>query len=89
MRTTTEQPKPQVNTAKIGRLRQTLRLSFRKAGAAAGISGSTWHNIESGYRQPSPEVLERIAEVLQVTPESLLHGQGVRQPNTSGSRADG
>lgn len=53
-------------------LRLRYGLSAAEAASRARISYPTWRTIEAGTRWPSAEVLERVAEVLHVSPGVLL-----------------
>ena len=50
------------------------RLSQGQVARAAGIDHSTVSRLESGSRQPSPEMLDRLAAVFGCTPGDLHAG---------------
>jgi transcriptional regulator with XRE-family HTH domain len=53
--------------------RQSLELSLSKAGELADVDRTYWRRLEDGeYQDPSPRVLARVAEVLDVRPTDLF-----------------
>lgn len=56
----------------LKRLRESGGLTADSVAKAAGISAITVRKIESCQRWPSPDVLERIAVALDVTPAELI-----------------
>lgn len=64
-------PPKRVNTSKIKRVRELRRLTQAYMAMKLGIEQSTYSRIESGDIAPGAERLERIAALLNVTPEDL------------------
>ena len=60
----------------IRRQRELAELSMRQLAAMAGISGPYLSQIERGLRDPSAEVLDALADSLQIPP----HCSGSRRP---------
>jgi transcriptional regulator with XRE-family HTH domain len=59
---------------KIKLYREKLGLTQEELGEKAGITGSPRqriHQIESGYREPSPQILRSICEAMATTPGEL------------------
>lgn len=54
-------------------LREGKGLTQEQAALQAGMTGSYWGYLERGERNPSLSVVSKIADVLQVKPEILLH----------------
>jgi len=56
----------------IARLRKKKGLSQYALAHKIGVSQTTIYVWEYGYRQPAPEDVERLAEVLKVSPDEIL-----------------
>lgn len=56
----------------IHRRRTGMGLSQRALGSAAGVSAAFVSQVEHGHRQPSLDVLQRLAEALDTVPAGLL-----------------
>lgn len=62
-----------VESSKIKRLREKLRLSQEKLARLADVSNNTIINIEAGKQQnPTVETLTKIAKALNVPIEDLI-----------------
>jgi transcriptional regulator with XRE-family HTH domain len=61
-----------VNGAKIKRLRSVKGLTQVQLGELVGISPKMIHFIEKGFRNPTANVLKRIADVLGVKLDELF-----------------
>jgi transcriptional regulator with XRE-family HTH domain len=59
----------------IKNFRKELKMSAAKLSAEAGISKSYLDYIESGMREPQPEVLAKIAAVLDIEPSVFIEIQ--------------
>lgn len=64
----------------LRRLRDKKQLQQKELAAAVGISPSALCNYENGDREPSLEVVGRLADALDVTIDALL---GREQPQTA------
>src|ERR1700704_4074258 len=60
--------------------RNVLDMSLRELEAATGIERGALSRIENGSRQPSPELMQRIAEALRVDYEDLYAVSGISLP---------
>lgn len=60
--------------------RGVVGLSLRQLEEATGIERGALSRIENGSRQPSPELLQRIAEALRVDYEDLYAVSGISLP---------
>jgi transcriptional regulator with XRE-family HTH domain len=60
--------------------RDVLDMSLRELEAATGIERGSLSRIENGSRQPSPELLQRIAEALRIDYEDLYAVSGISRP---------
>ena len=73
-----QQRRPSNHSRAVGELirrqRELAELSMRQLAAMAGISNPYLSQIERGLRAPSDEVIEAIAESLQLSAD-LLRGQ--------------
>ncbi|MEY9845866.1 helix-turn-helix domain-containing protein [Streptacidiphilus sp. MAP5-3] len=67
---------PDIVGARIAAARKLKRLDQAELAAAAHVSTSTIKKIEQGSRYPSDQVLECIADALDVDPEQLLGSAG-------------
>lgn len=56
----------------IRRLRKEKGLSQRKLAIELNVTHVAIHNFEKEKRQPSIEMLERLAEILETTPAKLV-----------------
>lgn len=66
----------------LGRARATRRLSFEAASRSAKISQGYLHKLESGQvDNPSPHVLQRLGEVLEVPYGRLMELAGYLLPS--------
>ncbi|RAG81766.1 transcriptional regulator [Streptacidiphilus pinicola] len=63
---------PDTVGARIAAARRLKRLDQAELAAAAHVSTSTIKKIEQGSRRPSDQVLEAVADALDVDPEQLL-----------------
>jgi transcriptional regulator with XRE-family HTH domain len=61
----------------IRRQRELSEVSMRQFAALAGISNPYLSQIERGVRAPSEQVLQSIADALQVSAETLYEQAGV------------
>ena len=57
---------------RLRELREEADLSLRELAREVNVSAAFMSDIELGKRYPSDEVLERLARVLQTTPDELL-----------------
>lgn len=64
----------------IRRQRELNRLTLRQFAALAGISNPYLSQIERGLRMPSPEVVQAIARLLEVSAEELYVEAGLPHP---------
>lgn len=58
----------------IKELRENKNLTQGELGAIIGISGKTISNYEKGDRQPSLEIVSKLAEFFDVTSDYLITG---------------
>ena len=54
-------------------LRTEKRMGIRELGRALGVSAMHISNLEKGKSMPSPELVEKIAQVLEGDLDELLH----------------
>jgi transcriptional regulator with XRE-family HTH domain len=54
-------------------LRTDKRMGIRELGRALGVSAMHISNLEKGKSMPSPELVEKIAQVLEGDLDELLH----------------
>jgi transcriptional regulator with XRE-family HTH domain len=75
---------PSESTGQLGEYirqrRGELHLSLRGLETATGIQRGALSRIENGSRQPSPELLQRLAEALQLDYEDLYAVGGISRP---------
>lgn len=64
----------------IRQRRGVIEMSLRELETATGIERGALSRIENGSRQPSPELLQRIAEALRVDYEDLYAVSGISLP---------
>lgn len=57
--------------------RKQAELSLRKLAALAGVSNPYLSQIERGLRRPSAEILQRVAEALAISAETLYVKAGI------------
>ena len=57
----------------INELREEKRISIRDLGRRTDVSGMHISNIEKGKVNASPELVAKIAEVLEANADELLH----------------
>jgi transcriptional regulator with XRE-family HTH domain len=70
----------------IRRQRELSAMSMREFAKAAGISNPYLSQIERGLRAPSEQVLQGIAEALQVSAETLREQAGLDRHREAPSR---
>ncbi len=58
---------------RIKELREEKRISIRELGRRTDVSGMHISNIEKGKVNASPELVAKIAEVLEANADELLH----------------
>lgn len=61
----------------IRQQRTSAQLSLRKLARMADVSDPYLSQIERGLRRPSADILQRVAEALQVSAESLYYQAGL------------
>ncbi len=61
-----------VDSDKIQRLREERVLSQRELARLAGITHTTYWNLEHGFREARPKTIRKVAEALGVEPKQLL-----------------
>lgn len=59
--------------ARVLALRTEKRMGIRELGRAVDVSAMHISNLEKGKSMPSPELVEKIAEVLEGNLDELLH----------------
>jgi transcriptional regulator with XRE-family HTH domain len=65
----------------VRRERERCNLSLRELARRVGIQASYLHGLEAGrFRQPSPEVIQRIARALDIRYSDLFALTGYRIP---------
>ncbi|GAA3890341.1 hypothetical protein GCM10022243_64030 [Saccharothrix violaceirubra] len=72
---------PPINRHKLRRLRITSGRTVTALAREAGCTKGAVSAIENGYRRPSPNLLVRLAEVLDCQPGDLL----LDEPQTAAS----
>jgi transcriptional regulator with XRE-family HTH domain len=68
--------------------RRLVRLSLRQAAELAKVSNAYLSQIERGIYRPSAKVLSRLADVLQVSAETLYQKAGFLHEDAAGERRD-
>lgn len=63
--------------------RRDGHLSLRKLADLAGVSNPYLSQIERGLRKPSAEILQQIANALQISAETLYVQAGILEPRDS------
>lgn len=70
-----------VAAAKVGAFirqqRTSAQLSLRKLASMAGVSDPYLSQVERGLRKPSADILQRVAEALRISAESLYYQAGM------------
>lgn len=61
----------------IRQQRTAAQLSVRKLARMAGVSDPYLSQIERGLRKPSADILQRLAEALRISAESLYYQAGM------------
>jgi transcriptional regulator with XRE-family HTH domain len=61
----------------IRQQRTTAQLSLRKLARMADVSDPYLSQIERGLRRPSADILQRLAEALRISAESLYYQAGI------------
>lgn len=64
--------------------RNTAQLSLRTLAERAGISNPYLSQIERGLRRPSADILQRVAEALRISAESLYVQAGILEERRGG-----
>jgi transcriptional regulator with XRE-family HTH domain len=62
----------EVDSEKLKRLREEMVLSQRELARLAGITHTTYWNLEHGFREARPKTIRKVAEALGVEPKQLL-----------------
>ncbi len=60
------------------------RLSLRRMSEIAGISNPYLSQIERGLRQPSAEILQKLAKAMAISAETLYIRAGILEDNRDG-----
>jgi transcriptional regulator with XRE-family HTH domain len=61
--------------------REVARMSVRRLATLAGVSNPYLSQIERGLRKPSAEILQQIAQALQISAATLYERAGFLNPN--------
>lgn len=61
----------------IRQQRTAAQLSVRKLAGMAGVSDPYLSQIERGLRKPSADILQRLAEALRISAESMYYQAGM------------
>ncbi|HKH88642.1 MAG TPA: helix-turn-helix transcriptional regulator [Acidimicrobiales bacterium] len=64
--------------------REMARMSLRRMSEIAGISNPYLSQIERGLRQPSAEILQKLAKALAISAETLYIRAGILDDNREG-----
>lgn len=64
---------------RLKELRKARKLSQEDLGKVINISGRNISYLEAGERSPSPEILNKLADVFDVSVDYLLGRSGLRQ----------
>jgi transcriptional regulator with XRE-family HTH domain len=64
--------------------RKTAQLSLRTLARRAGISNPYLSQIERGLRRPSADILQRVADALRISAESLYVQAGILEERRGG-----
>ena len=64
--------------------RKTAQLSLRTLAERAGISNPYLSQIERGLRRPSADILQRVADALRISAESLYVQAGILEERRGG-----
>ena len=70
--------------AYIREQRNTAQLSLRTLAQRAGISNPYLSQIERGLRRPSADILQRVADALRISAESLYVQAGILEERRGG-----
>ncbi len=62
----------EIDSDKLQRLREEKVLSQRELARLAGITHTTYWNLEHGFREARPKTIRKVAEALGVEPKQLL-----------------
>jgi len=62
----------EVDSEKLKRLREEMVLSQRELARLAGITHTTYWNLEHGFREARPKTIRKVAEALGVEPRELI-----------------
>jgi len=80
---------PQTFGGYLRSLRRKRRLSQRRLGMLTGVSTSYVSMIESGFRNPSPRVLRKLAPAYGIPAKELLQEAGfVAEPEVAGYESE-
>ena len=66
----------------IKKLREDKELSINQLALYSDVSAAHISRIERGLREPSPDILKKIAEALKISYENLMTVAGYLDPNT-------
>jgi len=66
----------------IKKIREEKELSINQLALYSNVSAAHISRIERGLREPSPEILKKISEVLKVPYEELMKVAGYLEPDT-------
>ena len=83
-----EQSLPESLGEIVRRQRELSELSMRQFAALAGISNPYLSQIERGLREPSDQVAEAIAKVLQTSVDALYKEAGIDEDQPESAVAD-
>jgi transcriptional regulator with XRE-family HTH domain len=61
----------EVDSEKLKRLREEMVLSQRELARLAGITHTTYWNLEHGFREARPKTIRKVAEALGIEPNGL------------------
>ena len=64
--------------------RKTAQMSLRSLAARAGISNPYLSQIERGLRRPSADILQRVADALRISAETLYVQAGILEERRGG-----
>ena len=66
-------PRKKTLGEKLNELRTERRMGVRELGRAVSVTGMHISNIEKGKSMPSPELVAKLADVLDANVDELLH----------------
>lgn len=75
-------------STQLRRLRMGMGLNGKQLSAQVGISAPYLTQLEKGLREPSGELLNKLARVLKTTPDVLLLGKQVMHTRTVTHQSD-